>query len=145
MEELLKFFNKSVGVWESHRTYMYPNSNRIKSVVTNFEWINPSERVYEVNWASLEGEGNMVLNIISDSIIERNVGYFTAKPTISKVLTSNENCLVTETVYNNTIFVETIDFITTKHRTRRTIAYKEYLDCSKGPIILSGSYQEKKV
>lgn len=145
MEELLKFFNKSVGVWESHRTYMYPASNRIESVVTNFEWINPSERVYEVNWSSLKGEGNMVLNIISDSIIERNVGYFTTKPTISKVLTSNENCLVTETVYNNTIFVETIEFITTKHRTRRTIAYKEYLDCSKGPIILSGSYQEKKV
>lgn len=145
MNELLKFFDKSVGVWESHRTYMYPNSSKIESIITTFEWTNPSEQVYEVKWASVKGEGNMILNIVSDSVIKRNVGYFTTKPTISKILQSNVNYLITETIYNNTIFVETIEFFTPQHRTRRTIGYKEYLNCCKGPVILSGSYQEKKL
>lgn len=143
--EALKFFNKSLGTWKSYRTYMYPLTNKIDVVETKFTWENPETNVYTVEWGSVKGEGTLILKVIDDTLIERNAGYFTSKPTVSNIIKVSANYLQTETTYNNTIYLETIEFLDDEHRTRRTIGYKQLEDGTKEQVNLSGSYQERKI
>ena len=141
----IEFFNKSLGTWKSFRTYMYPLSNKIETLETEFIWENTQPFVYTVKWCSEKGEGNLTLKLVEDKLIERNAGYFTDKPTISNVIEVSPTYLQTETIYNNTIYLETIEFFSDNHRARRTVGYKQLEDGTKGQVILSGSYQERKI
>jgi hypothetical protein len=140
-----EFFDNTLGKWESHRTYMYPNNNKIKTVVTFFEWTNPENKVYKVNWESVEGKGSMTILLSNDDFFKRDIGYFTNKNTESIILNVDSMNLSTKTSYNDMIFEETIEFLGLQHRTRRTIGYKQNTDLTKGRVILSGSYQEFKI
>lgn len=141
----IEFFNKSLGTWKSFRTYMYPLSDKIETLETEFIWENTQPFVYTVKWCSEKGEGSLTLKLVEDKLIERNAGYFTDKPTISNVIEVSPTYLQTETIYNNTIYLETIEFFSDNHRARRTVGYKQLEDGTKGQVILSGSYQERKI
>lgn len=140
----IEFFDKSLGTWKSFRTYMYPLSNKIETLETQFTWENPEPLLYTVKWCSEKGEGSLNLKLVEDKLIERNAGYFTDKPTISNIIEVNSTYLQTETTYNNTIYLETIEFFSDNHRARRTVGYKQLEDGTRGQVILSGSYQERK-
>lgn len=140
-----KFFENTLGRWESHRTYMYPKTNKIKTLVTYFEWTNPSDNIFKVNWNSSEGEGSMNIILENDEFFKRDIGYFTNDNTVSYILDIHPLYLNTRTSYNNMIFEETIEFLDSNHRTRRTIGYKSKDLINKETVILSGSYQEFKI
>lgn len=140
-----EFFDNTLGSWQSHRTYMYPATNKIKSLVTYFSWSNPEDNCYKVNWESDENMGSMYIILSSDYSFKRNIGYFTKEATTSNILNVDSLNLTTSTSYNNMVFEETIQFIDTNHRTRRTIGYKLNKNNLKDKVILSGSYQELKV
>lgn len=141
----IEFFDKSLGTWKSFRTYMYPLSDKIETLETEFIWENTQPFVYTVKWCSEKGEGSLILKLVEDKLIERNAGYFTDKPTISNIIKVSPTYLQTETIYNNTIYLETIEFFSDNHRARRTVGYKQLEDGTKGQVILSGSYQERKI
>mgnify|MGYP000641532096 CR=1 FL=1 len=141
----IEFFDKSLGTWKSFRTYMYPLSNKIETLETEFTWENIQPFVYTVKWGSEKGQGSLNLKLVEDKLIERNAGYFTDKPTISNIIEVNPTYLQTETTYNNTIYLETIEFFSANHRARRTVGYKQLEDGARGQVILSGSYQERKI
>lgn len=145
MSTVRTFFNNCLGDWESHRTYMYPKSNKITTLVTKFTWSNPFSNTYNVAWHSSEGQGEMNINIISKTLLRRDVGYFTNDATESIILQVDSNILRTETSYNNMIFDETIELLDHSHRRRNTIGYKDLGNNERGDIILSGSYQEFKL
>lgn len=140
----IEFFDKSLGTWKSFRTYMYPLSNKIETLETQFTWENPEPFLYTVEWGSEKGQGSLNLKLVEDKLIERNAGYFTDEPTISNIIEVSSTYLQTETTYNNTIYLETIEFFSDNHRARRTVGYKQLEDGTKGQVILSGSYQERK-
>lgn len=140
-----KFFENTLGRWESHRTYMYPSSNKIKTLVTYFEWVNPKNNTYKVTWESVEGQGSMNILLSDDKCFKRDIGYFTDQNTTSIILNVHPLNLTTSTSYNNMIFEETIEFLDSEHRTRRTIGYKQSANNIKDRVILSGSYQEFRV
>jgi hypothetical protein len=139
-----KFFENTLGRWESHRTYMYPKSNKITTLTTFFEWVNPEDNVYKVNWNSSEGQGSMEILLSNDKEFHRNIGYFTKDCTTSIILDVSTLYLFTRTSYNNMIFKEKITFLDHAHRTRQTVGYKND-NGREGDVILSGSYQEFKV
>lgn len=141
----IEFFDKSLGTWKSFRTYMYPLNNKIETLETEFIWENTQPFVYTVKWCSEKGEGSLTLKLVEDKLIKRNAGYFTYKPTISNIIEVSPTYLQTETIYNNTIYLETIEFFSDNHRARRTVGYKQLEDGTRGQVILSGSYQERKI
>jgi len=143
--KLTSFFNRSLGTWESHRTYLYPTSGTIKSFITTFTWTNPFVNYYDVVWSSINGKGSFNCTFNDDTQIQRGSGYFTSHPTTSRILSISHKVLHTLTIYNNVIFDEKIVFLNDSFRTRRTFGYKQNKDLSQGDLILSGSYQEKKL
>jgi len=144
---LKSFLNQSVGVWESHRIYMYPKPGRIDYSVTNFEWTEKNG-IYTIEWANakLNSNGSMSIRIKNDFYLERSRGYFTSDVTTSEVMQSSLNLLQTHTVYNNTLFDERIEFLTNDNRFRRTIAYElDDLGNKTGLVILAGTYMENRL
>jgi len=144
---VLAFFNRSIGVWESHRIYMYPKAGKIDYSITNFEWTE-KEGTYTVEWANakLNSTGTMGIRIKNDFHLERSKGYFTSNVTTSEVIMSSSTVLQTHTIYNNTLFDERIEFLTNDNRFRRTIAYElDNIGNKTGLVTLAGTYMEKRV
>jgi len=143
---LKSFLNKSVGVWESHRIYMYPKSGKIDYSVTNFEWTE-KDGIYTVDWVNtkLASQGSMSLRIKNDFYLERSRGYFTNDVTVSEVVQFSPTLLQTHTRYNGMLFDERIEFLTSNNRFRRTIAYQlDDIGNKTGVVTLAGTYMEKK-
>lgn len=141
------FLKKSLGMWESHRIYMYPKPGRIDYSVTYFEWTEENE-VYSVDWSNpkLGSTGRMNLRLKNNFYLERSRGYFTNDVTTSTIKSGDTSVLHTETVYNNTLYDERIEFLTSDNRFRRTIAYLLDSNGKKtGEVSLAGTYMEKRV
>lgn len=141
------FLKKSVGLWESHRIYMYPKPGKIDYSVTYFEWTE-EDSYYKVKWENpkLNTSGDMNIKLKGDFYIERSKGYFTSDTTTSVIKSANGNVLHTETIYNNTLFDERIEFLGPNNRFRRTIAYKLDDDGNKTEVVsLAGTYLEKRL
>lgn len=147
MKELTRFFDNSLGVWESHRSYFYAGSKeRIEDSITVFEW-EKEDGIYKVKWhnSKLNTEGSMRIHLVDNFRLHRDQGYFTKDPTISLIQSSSCDFLRTITIYNNCQFDERIEFITERLRLRRTIAYKINKDGGLGDVFLVGNYIEKKL
>ena len=147
MSSIKSFLNKSLGMWESHRIYMYPKPGKIEYSVTYFEWTE-KDGIYAVDWNNpkLNSTGRMSLRLKTDFYLERSRGYFTDDVTTSTIKSGNNEVLHTETVYNNTLFDERIEFLGPDNRFRRTIAYKLDLEGNKtSEVTLAGTYMEKRL
>lgn len=149
MMGLKQFFSKSLGLWESHRSYLYvTQNNKIEESITKFEWVvgdQPNE--YRVFWNNsiVTRDRSMGITIVDDYTLQRDQGYFTPKPTVSQVVRSSEDILITVTEYNGMNFNERIEFVTKDYRLRRTIARYINSDGTLGDINLIGNYLEKRL
>ena len=144
---LSRFFHKSLGDWVSYRSYYYALKKNVVNSVTNFTW-KEENGIYAVEWNNSiqNSTGRIVCKIEDDFTIYRDSGYFTKNPTESKVVSCSSTFLKTVTVYNDTEFTESIEFISDTERVRRTIAKK--LDSSTGEyskLFLVGNYIEHKI
>jgi len=140
---LRQFFMRSLGRWESHRTYMYPNGKCTYSQ-TMFNWdYNEEKGIFLVQWnnETLNSTGMMGIRIASDFILERSQGYFTDKPTQSHIQTSSRDHLRTLTSYGGGTYDEEINFVSDDRRIRRTIGTKDTTQA----VILIGTYVERKL
>ena len=144
---LSKFFMKSVGTWVSHRSYYYANNRKVVSSVTEFTWEQLDIETFKVYWDNKiqNSKGVLTCHFDNEFIIKRDAGYFTKEPTNSLVILCSDSVLKTETIYNNIKFVETIEFLTSTVRIRKTLATKfneatqEY-----NKLFLVGNYIEYK-
>lgn len=137
------FFIKSLGTWESHRTYMYSNG-KCNYSTTVFNWnYKKEEEMFLVNWENelLNSKGTMGIKVISNNLIHRTNGYFTKNPTESSVKKINEECLRTITSYGGNTYDEKIIFINKDRRIRRTIGTSN-IDST---VMLIGTYVEKRI
>lgn len=140
---LKQFFFKSLGRWESHRTYMYPNGKCTYST-TLFNWDYDEDKgFYVVQWNNeeLKSTGMMGIKLKDDFKLERSNGYFTSAPTISHIQTCSDVHLRTLTSYDGCTYDEEINFVSDDRRIRRTIGTKD--DTQK--VILIGTYVERKL
>lgn len=140
---LKQFFFKSLGKWESHRTYMYPNGKCTYST-TLFNWSQDKETgLFVVSWKNeeLKSEGTMGIELINDFKLARTNGYFTSAPTISHIQTCSDVHLRTLTSYDGATYDEEINFVSDDRRIRRTIGTKD----STQDVILIGTYVERKL
>ena len=138
-----QFFNRTLGHWESHRTYLYAKSGKVINSVTLFVWSRNEDGIYRVTWDNevQNSIGNMNIRIASDFILERSCGYFTDDVTQSRIQTVSRDSLHTITSYGGRTYDEKIDYVSDDLRLRRTIAT---IDAS-GDVFLIGSYVERRV
>ena len=136
------FFRKTLGKWESHRTYMYKNGKTTYSV-TEFDW-KEEEGGYTVNWVNeiLKSSGSMHLKIANDFELHRSIGYFSKEATVSRIIAADNKTLHTITTYGGHTYDEKIEFVTDDLRIRRTIAYKEG---KPDEVFLIGNYVERRL
>lgn len=138
-----RFFNRTLGQWESHRTYLYAKSGKVINSITIFEWTRDDDGVYTVTWdnQAMKAGGSMSIRIPNDFILERSRGYFTDDVTQSRIQTSSYDHLQTITSYGGKSYDERIDYLNDDLRLRRTIA----TDDKSGEVFLVGNYVEKRL
>lgn len=138
-----QFFNRTLGRWESHRTYLYAKSGKVINSITIFEWTRDKDGIYTVNWdnQAMKADGSMSIRIASDFVLERSRGYFTDDVTESRIQTCSRDNLRTLTCYGGKSYDEKIDFLSDDLRLRRTIA----TDDKTGEVFLVGNYVEKRL
>ena len=139
------FFRKTLGEWESHRTYLYAKTGKCSYSVTNFHWVADDEHDgFTVSWTNetLKSSGEMFIKIVNDFELHRSIGYFTKEATVSRVIASSKDTLHTITTCGGSTYDERIEFVTNDLRIRRTIAYKEG---KPDEVFLIGNYVERKL
>lgn len=136
------FFKKTLGQWESHRTYMYA-SGKVTTSVTEFDWCE-EQGGYTVNWINetLKSSGSMHIKIPNAFELHRSIGYFSKNATVSRIIAASSTHLHTITTYGGNTYDEKIEFVTNDLRIRRTIAYKEG---KRDQVFLIGNYVERRI
>ena len=144
---LPNFFNSCEGVWESQRTYCYPNRKAFTQLTTYMD-MRLVDQSINVRWSSrktdqdriiLEG-GKEMLITIDGQYLKRSRGYFTTEETASEILELTNSKLHTKTEYNGNVFFEEIEFVTPELRTRRTVGFNK-----DNNVEIVGTYVELKI
>lgn len=164
MNNLETFFNDISGNWVSERTYYYlklQSYKRIKSFIkreyleSNNELLEECKKTvtdidfgYFIDFCSFndkdekENSGKFIFGI-KDNIIYRSRGYFTEEPTKSILTIVEKRNIKTNTSYNNSLFVESIEIIDLNKEvnniSRQTIASKNK------NVYLIGQYYEYRI
>ena len=144
------FFTNSEGKWDSRRIYFIKDVVKYISTILNIEvdTTPSSDHLLSVKfkWHSIntltekkesDGEITSLLSFNRDKLF-RDAGYYTKDSTVSHIEELSEFYLKTRTEYNNTRFLEEVEFLSNDLRRRTMRAYKE------GSIIMAGNYLERR-
>lgn len=138
-----EWFRRTTGRWTSARRYLYNMETKKPtnltteftiSACTNGDWD------FKVDWSG-QTSGEMNLKLRGNEL-HRDIGYFTADPTISTISVIDADTIVLSTSYSGMTFREEIRLLNDDRlRLRQTVGY----DDRTGEVRIVGQYFEERV
>ena len=138
-----EWFRRTVGKWTSERRYIFNMRTKKPTSMTTSFIIAPQtegEFDYQVIWTG-QTSGTMNLKLVGDEL-HRDIGYFTEKPTVSRLSMVDRDTLVLSTSYDGSTFREEVRLLKGDTvRLRQTIGFNDRT----GDVMIVGQYYEELV
>lgn len=159
--QIIKFLNARLGVWDSQRRYIYGNDGvqQIISTINTFSSIQKKEQtIYIATWRSniigefsqgvfipknskeTKGTMSFVYDEENDALF-RDKGYLTKDSTISCVSVVGEDILRLDTSYDYKTMQEDFKFLDPDHIFRQTTVTSN----KDGSYLMVGQYYETRI
>lgn len=140
MTDFHEWFRRTAGRWTSARRYLYNLKTKKPTNLTTEFTIGAcidGEWDFSVEWSG-QTSGTMNLKLLGNEL-HRDIGYFTADPTVSIVSSVDSDTIVLSTSYSGMNFREEIRLLDSDNlRLRQTVGWNE----ETGEISIIGQYSE---